>query len=303
MSVDLVQLEYFKAVAEAGHLTNAAKKLNVAQPALSVSIARLENEVGVPLFDRVGRGIYLNKCGEIYLEYVEQALSVMKKAQTEVDSYCEKLENVMNLGVVSKPFSQMLLMDFKKKFPNSRIRQIDLSAGDIDEELLKNEVDYVLTGRLSSSPGIVGEVIRRDKMVLVVPASHPLAEREWVSLSEARGEKFVNLPKEYEYRKITDAMCQEAGFNQDVAVECFHCHMVELVANGQGVALMTKERAWKNRRNEMIRILPVREPEFFMSYYIVWKAGHHFNKISKEFRRYLKENCGAGMDDCGDCEG
>ena len=78
--MDLVQLEYFKAVAESGHLTNAAKKLNVAQPALSVSISRLESEVGVPLFDRVGRGIYLNKCGEIYLEHVEQALNIMKKA-------------------------------------------------------------------------------------------------------------------------------------------------------------------------------------------------------------------------------
>ncbi len=126
--MDLVQLEYFKAVAESGHLTNAAKKLNVAQPALSVSIARLENEVGVPLFDRVGRGIYLNKCGEIYLEYVEQALGVMKKAQSEVDTYCEKLENVMTLGVVSKPFSQMMLMKFKSRFPSCSIRQIDFSA-------------------------------------------------------------------------------------------------------------------------------------------------------------------------------
>ena len=79
-SMDLVQLKYFVAVAEAGHLTNAAKKLNVAQPALSVSLARLEKEVGVPLFDRVGRNISLNKFGEIYLEYAEQALDRIRKA-------------------------------------------------------------------------------------------------------------------------------------------------------------------------------------------------------------------------------
>ena len=108
--MDLIQLEYFKEVAETGHLTNSAKKLNVAQPALSVSIAKLENEIGVSLFDRVGRGIYLNKCGEIYLEYVIQALSLLKKAQQEVNVYSEKLENVLNLGIVSKPFSQMMLL-------------------------------------------------------------------------------------------------------------------------------------------------------------------------------------------------
>lgn len=301
--MDLVQLEYFKAVAEAGHLTNAARKLNVAQPALSVSIARLENEVGVPLFDRVGRGIYLNKCGEIYLEYVEQALSIMKKAQGEVDTYCEKLENVMTLGVVSKPFSQMMLMKFKSRFPACSIRQIDLSAADVEAELSKNEVDYVITARLSSSPGIVGEEIRRERMVLVVPAAHPLADRSWIHLREARGEKFINLPKEYEYRKITDQMCQDAGFTADVAMECFHCHMVELVSAGHGVALMTQERARKNRGNDRIRILPISGPEYTMGYYIVWKAGHHFNKISKEFRKYLRENCKAAEEDCGGCEG
>lgn len=301
--MDLVQLEYFKAVAEAGHLTNAARKLNVAQPALSVSIARLENEVGVPLFDRVGRGIYLNKCGEIYLEYVEQALGVMKKAQSEVDTYCEKLENVMTLGVVSKPFSQIMLMEFKSLYPNCSIRQIDLSAGNVEEELLKNQVDYVITACLSPSPGIVGEEIRREQMVLVVPSSHPLADRSHISLGEARGEKFINLPKEYEYRKNTDRMCQEAGFTPDVAMECFHCHMVELVSAGHGVALMTRDRAMKNQGNDRIRILPVRDPEYYMCYYIVWKAGHHFNKISREFRKYLKEHCGAEEVECGGCEG
>lgn len=299
--MDFVQLEYFKAVAESGHLTNAAKKLNVAQPALSVSIARLENEVGVPLFDRVGRRIYLNKCGEIFLEYVEQTLDTMKKAQSEVDSYCEKLENVLNLGVVSKPFSQMLLMKFREKYPKSRIRQIDLSVDDVEEELLKDTVDFAVIGHVSPSPGIVSELISEDKMVLLVPASHPLAQREWVSLKELKEESFINLPVEYEYRKITDDMCREAGFTPKVVRECFHCHMVELVSAGYGVALMTYERALKNQGNELIRMVSIREPECSMKYYLAWKAGHHFNKISGELRKYLKEQCGAGLDDCQGC--
>ena len=88
--MDLVQLKYFVVVAEAGHLTNAAKKLNIAQPALSVSIARLEKEVGAPLFDRVGRNIYLNHCGEIFLERAQQALDIMSRAQQEITAYCEQ---------------------------------------------------------------------------------------------------------------------------------------------------------------------------------------------------------------------
>ncbi len=62
---------------------------------------------------------------------------------------------------------------------------------------------------------------------------------------------------------------------------------------------MTRERALKNQGNDRIRILPISEPEYTMSYYIVWKAGHHFNKISKEFRKYLKEHCGVSDGDCG----
>ncbi len=300
--MDLIQLEYFKAVAEAGHLTNAAKKLNVAQPALSVSIAKLENEVGVPLFDRVGRGIYLNKTGEIYLEYVEQALSIMKRAQTEVDAYCKKLDNVLNLGVVSKPFSQMQLVDFKSRFPNSDIRQIDIESEHMVEALQKDELDYVLAGRMISAPGIVGEQVWEEKMVLAVSADHPLARYEWIRLCDASEEKFICLPKGFEYRILADEMCREAGFSQNVTVECFHCHMVGLVAAGEGVALMTTGRAKGHRGNKQVVFVPIMDPEYTRKHYIMWKVGHHFNKMAKEFRRYLKTYFEEhGSDGCGDC--
>lgn len=82
-------------------------------------------------------------------------------------------------------------------------------------------------------------------------------------------------------------MCKSAGFKQKVDVECFHCHIVEMVAAGTGVSLMSEDRAKKNLGNSSVKFIPIREPEYAKKYYIMWKAGHTFNHISKEFRKYL----------------
>lgn len=301
--MDLVQLKYFVVVAEAGHLTNAAKKLNIAQPALSVSIARLEKEVGAPLFDRVGRNIYLNHCGEIFLERAQQALDIMSRAQQEITAYCEQCENILTIGIVSKPCSWSLLMEFKKQYPNSKIRQVDITPDCVEEELQMENLDYVIAGKLDSSQGLVGEIIREEPMMLAVPAGHPLAAREWIRLADAAGENFIDLPRNYEYRTITDDMCRDAGFEAKVTKECFHCHMAELVASGEGVALMTQERAKQNAGNRGIVFLPLREPEYSRKHYIIWKAGHHFNRMARDFRVFLRENYGKNeLSSCGGCQ-
>lgn len=188
--MDLVQLKYFVAVAEAGHLTNAAKKLNVAQPALSVSIARLEKEVGVPLFDRVGRNISLNKFGEIYLEYAEQALDRMRKAQPAVNKYAEKLEDILSLGIISKPLAWDLLLEFKERYPNSQIRQTELSPEHMEEELQKGNVDYVISSRLTMAPGLVCEVFREDPLALAVPADPSPGQPEMDPVEGGGGRAF-----------------------------------------------------------------------------------------------------------------
>ena len=239
--VDLVQLKYFMVVAKSGHLTNAAKMLNVAQPALSVSIARLEKEVGVPLFDRVGRNISLNAYGEIFLNYVEQSLESMDQAQKEIERYTAKMDNILTLGTVNRPLSGAMLATFKKLYPEGKIHQVSLDMNDIEDELKKENVDYVISSYMNTALGLVGEVFREERMVLAVPADHRFASKKWIKLSEAKDEKFVNLPKNTEYRRITDDMCRDAGFEAIVDTECYHCDMPQLVAMGIGIALVTED--------------------------------------------------------------
>ena len=137
-------------------------------------------------------------------------------------------------------------------------------------------------------------------MLLAVPAGHPLANREWIRLADAAGENFINLPKNYEYRTITDEMCRDSGFEAKVTKECFHCHMAELVASGEGVALMTQERANQNAGNRNIVFLPLREPAYSRKHYIIWKPGHNFNRMAKDFRGFLRENYGKNeISSCG----
>lgn len=302
--MDIVQLRYFVTVAKSGHLTNAAKKLNVAQSALSVSIGRLEREVGVPLFDRVGRNIYLNQCGEIYLEYAEQALDILQQAQREVDVYCGKNEKILNVGIVSKPLSGKALAGFMEQYPGYKICMKKIRLENVEEELKKGNVDYVISssGQLNSKPGLVGEVIREERMMLAVSADHPLAEREWISLREARGEAFINRPKAYEHRTDTDEMCLDSGFEANVTIECFPCETLELVAAGTGVALVTESWAAQNAGNGRAVFLPIKNPSYMRYYYIIWQAGHRFNRMAKSFRKFLEgyyERQGSA--ECGDC--
>ncbi len=288
--MDIVQLRYFKTVAETEHLTKAAKLLNVAQPALSVSISRLENEVGVQLFDRQGRRIQLNPYGKAYLNRVEQVLHTLDQAQNELLEMKNKNENVMFLGLVSKLFTHSLLIGFKKQFPMSRIRSYDVAPDEIEEELLGGDVDYILASQKPENPELEAEEIYQERYLLATSADSRYAGCNQLALSDLREEQFISLPDGYEHRQITDELCKKHGFTPSVTMECFHCHMAGLIAAGMGVALVTEGFMKENRANKQLVFIPITDEDCVRHYYLLWKKGHTGNQMTRNFRLYVKEH-------------
>ncbi len=123
--MELRQLKYFVAVAEREHVSEAALELHVAQSAISRQISNLENELGVQLFERVGRNVHLTSIGKIFLTHIKSALKGLDYAKKQVDEYLDPERGSIKIGFPTSLASNLLptvLSAFKKSYPNIRFQ-------------------------------------------------------------------------------------------------------------------------------------------------------------------------------------
>ncbi|MCY9357092.1 LysR family transcriptional regulator [Bacillus spizizenii] len=119
--MELNQLEYFKMLAQVQHFTQVAKMLHITQPALSRSIAKLEEELGVPLFERQGRKICLNKYGKMFLKRIQVAITEIEKGKWELLEDLNPISGTVSLAFLHIIGTQMvpkILSEFGKRYPN-----------------------------------------------------------------------------------------------------------------------------------------------------------------------------------------
>jgi DNA-binding transcriptional LysR family regulator len=240
------QLRQFVTVAREEHLTRAADLLGISQPTLSRSIARLEAELGLPLFSRPGRAIRLTRHGRLLLDGAERALeSLHTQLQVLADEVNAERGRVAlaflhTLGVEAVP---RMLRDFRAAHPGVRFALTQDSAGVMLARLRAGEVDLCLTAPLPDEPGVTARALDEQRIDLFVPAGHPLARAGGIRLAEAAGEDFICMAPGHGLRTITDDLFRSAGFTPRIAFEGEQVGTVRgLVAAGLGVALLPAPR-------------------------------------------------------------
>jgi DNA-binding transcriptional LysR family regulator len=236
------RLRQFIAVAREEHLTRAAEHLGVPQPTLSRSIARLEAELGVPLFSRPGRSIKLTPHGRVLLDGAERALATLAThLQLLADDADPEhgrvtLAFLHTLGTETVP---RMLRIFRTSHPGIRFTLVQGSVDMLLDRLRAGEVDMCLTAPLPDEPGIVTRKLDSQRIDLVVPADHRLARHDDIQLAEAAAEEFICMGPGYGLRKITDDLCRQAGFEPKIAFEGEEAATCRgLVGAGLGVSLL-----------------------------------------------------------------
>ena len=283
--MNLYHLKCFQVVAKENHITHAAQKLNIAQPALSANIAKLEKELDVKLFDRVGRQIVLNDCGKMLLEYVDVMLSNWDIACSKIDQYRRANRQEIKIAATGILFPQRLIRDFKIEYPDITIKQSNIMVNEIEPSLLNLKADYVISSIPVNSKETESYFLLKESLYLLVNHTHPLAARKFVHIEDLAGEPFISLPEGYAFRQTIDEWFSKAGMEHNVVFECFPSQFADLVVQGIGLAFASESTVVSNSYPPEVVPIPILPP-FYRNLYILWQKDRSFNYACKRFHKY-----------------
>jgi len=284
--MNLILLKYFQVVAQENHITRASQKLNIAQPALSYSIARLESDLGVQLFDRVGRQIILNDCGRKLLERVNVILDNWEIARSEVKQYQREITQHVKIAVTSMMLSQNLILDFKKEYPDIMIKQAMVNAGQIVTAITQEKNDFVLSTIPVEDENISSSFLTKDPLYILVSKDHALAKSKSVTIEDIAGEQFVSVPEGYAFRVFLDEYFQKAGLVHNVVFECFPAQIPELVSSHIGIAFISGSTLHGDTYPPTVVALPIEKPVCNRSLYILSEKSRVFPDACRLFYNY-----------------
>jgi DNA-binding transcriptional LysR family regulator len=243
--MNLKQLAQFIDLAETGSFRRSAERLHMAQPPLSVSIRKLEDELGAPLFTRTPAGVVLSAAGKAMLPDARQALAHAQQCRQAVHATVHGLGGVLKLGFIGTATYSLLprlIPSFRRQYPQVDLKLTESTTQSALDGLASGQLDVGLVRYpvLHSGPFELTE-LDRDELVLAVPAQHPLAKRSRLPLSAAAQEPFilydpVRVPGLY---AMSMMRCQHSGFVPQVAQEALQVSTIlSLVESGLGVALV-----------------------------------------------------------------
>lgn len=285
--MELLQLQYFLAVARLEHVTEAARSLHVTQSSLSKTIQRLEEDLGVPLFDRSGRKLRLNEFGSRFLRRAERALFELEQGRQEIRDMTSPEHGTLELAVTTASALPNILREFRKKRPYVQYHVQMLSMQEMVTLLHRGEVDFCLSSPPIEEDDIECQIVFIDPILIAVPKGHRLANRSSVSLIDLKDEWFVGVKKGYGIRDFVDDVCHSVGFVPKYVYEGDEpARLSSLVEAELGIAFIPSTA--RNSRGD-IHYLQVENHEFVREIALLWHKSRYISRAALEFREVVVE--------------
>jgi DNA-binding transcriptional LysR family regulator len=290
--MELRQLKAFSAVASTGSFTRAAELLHIAQPAVSIAIAKLEGELEQPLFNRQGKRVSLTAAGEVMARHIERILADCTAALTEMGELKGLERGEVRIGIppmMSSYYFPRVIRDFRVRYPHLQLSVLGEGAARIQRMIASGEIDMgvIAGGRIPE--GLQSRRFLREEIVACVPAGHSLARRGSLSLEELLAEPLILFKQGYYMRELTDELMRDLADKPQVIFETNLFSLVRsLVREGVGVSTLLRMVVADEPQLAAVSF----DPPLFLDLHIAWQADDYLSRANRAFVDFLLERTG-----------
>ena len=288
--MELLQLRYFLELARQEHLTKTAESLMISPPALSSTIKRLENELGVSLFDRKKQKLHLNASGRLFYQHVKSALSNLDYA---VSAVAAQAKNHIRVAMTNFPIWSEAVFAFEAAHPDIVVDYSLIRLDELNDQKAPFEYDFFLGVIEDVSPEMFESrvISEAEAPVVLMSVNHPLADRDAVRMEELKDESFIStgLVNASAHRYMM-ALCELAHFEPKRIFYTDYHMRGKMLAENKGINIATLV-GWNRTLtpDEQITFVPVARPYLTRTQAISYRKEHFLTPVELEFMDFLTD--------------
>ena len=291
-TLKLRQLQYFLAVADSCQFTKAAHVMSVTQPTLSHQIAELEEQIGTPLFDRLGKTVRLTAAGELFRNYVATALKELTAGRAALDELGGLLRGSVRIGVIQS-FSRTLLAPTLSAFilahPSIRLHVEEMTAEDIERRLAEGLLDLGIAFAPARLKDTVVEPVLEERLLLVVARTHTLARTATIRMEQLAGVRMAMLNPDFTTRQIIDRYLHIAGCEPMIVCETNSIEVILGTVTGGALAALLPERALSQAQKRQLRTVRLTDPSPVRTSALLWPRHAFRSRAALTFGQMIRD--------------
>jgi len=285
--MELLQLRYFLMAAKYEHITRAAKELHISQSTLSITINRLEAELGISLFSHSGRNVRLNDAGRLVYRYAQGILNQIADMDRDLKRLKGEQDSSISIAASSTRFVPTAVLEFLESNEHVKVKLHRDDIATLRAKLLAHEVDLVISCPPVKGDNIETKVMGVEELKAVVSVNHPLARQSSVRLADLAKEDLLALSTEYSYRNMLDELFEREGVVPNYVFEGGQGTLIDMMRLRRGVSLIPTPLPLNMPGREDFVEVPIVEPTTYRTVAVSWMKDRELNEPSKKFAQFI----------------
>lgn len=296
--MDIKQMQYLIEVARLKSFTRAAEALYITQPTISKMVKGLEEELGVVLFDRIGKRIELTDAGQLIVTKAQQIVAEYQNMAAELDDLRNMKRGHLRIGLppmVGASFFPNVIGKFHERYPDITIQLFEDGAKKVEHDVVEGLLDAGVAVLPTLQEGLASFPFVEERLLLVLPLSHRLSQRDQVHLQELSEEDFVLFRQDFTLHDRIIATCTQLGFQPRIVYESSQWDLIsEMVAVGLGITLLP-ETICREIGDKRVRITPL-TPVIPWKLGMIWRDDRYLSYATREWVHFAREMLIASAD-------